>query len=121
MVRSLPPNPRVEYLGDLLSRESSFSFPSSRVVRNTFEQNTNLGYDLCIVHTSDGDGSGDGRGSTKSHINPVKWRRSRGKQTLLFSSVPSPFYRVCMEFRASVSVSVASVNQALVLILVTGP
>ena len=73
MVRSLPPNPRVAYLGDLLSRESSFSFLSSRVVRNTFEQNTNLGYDLYIVHTSDGDGS------TKSHINPVKWRRSRGK------------------------------------------
>ena len=36
-------------------------------------------------------------------------------QTLPFSSVPSPFYRVCMEFRASVSVSVSvtSVNQAL--------
>ena len=72
---------------------------------------------LSLVHTSDGDGSGDGDGSTKFHINSVKRRRNRRKETLPFSSVPSPFYRVYIEFRASVSVSasvsVASVNQAL--------
>ena len=69
---------------------------------------------LSLVHTSDGDGS------TKSHYtNPVKRRQNRRKQTLPFSPVPSPFYRVCMEFRASISVSasvpVASVNQALAI------
>ena len=66
---------------------------------------------LSLVHISDGDGSGDV--STKFHTNPVKRRRNRRKQTLPFSSVPSPFYRVCMELRSFVSVSVASVNQAL--------
>ena len=34
-------------------------------------------------------------------------------QTLPFSYVLSPSYRVCMEFCASASVSIASVNQAL--------
>ena len=72
-------------------------------------------YHLSLVHTSDGDWSGDGDGSTKSHTNPVKRRRNRRKQTLPFSSLPYPFYRVCMKCRASVSVSasvsVASVNQ----------
>ena len=49
---------------------------------------------LVLVHTSDGDGSGVGDGSTKFHTNPVKRRRNRRKQILPFSSVPSPFYRV---------------------------
>ena len=66
---------------------------------------------LSLVHISNGDGSGDGDVSTKFHTNPVKRRRNRRKQTLPFSSVSSPFYRVCMELRSSVSV--ASVNQAL--------
>ena len=65
---------------------------------------------LSLVHTSDGDGS------TKFHTNSVKRRRNRRERKGFFSSVPSPFYRVCMEFCASVSVSpsvsVASVNQA---------
>ena len=70
---------------------------------------------LYVVHTSDGGGSGDGDGdgSTKFHTNPVKRRRNRRKQTLPFSSVPSPFYRVYMEFRASGSV--ASVNDVFKL------
>ena len=66
---------------------------------------------LSLVHSSDGDGSGDG--STKLHTNPAKRRRNKRKQNLPFSSVPSPFYRVYYAIRASVSV--ASVNQALVL------
>ena len=69
--------------------------------------------DLTLVHTCDGDGTGDG--STKFHTNPVKWRRNRRERKDLFSSVPFPFYRVCMEFRASVSmfisVSVASAGE----------
>ena len=75
---------------------------------------------ISLVHTSDGERSGDGDGSTKFHTNPVKWRRNRRIETLPFSSVPSPFYTVCMKFRASVfrfvstSVSIASVNQATV-------
>ena len=60
---------------------------------------------LSLVHTNGGDGS------TKFHTNPIKRRRNRRKKTLPFSSVPSPFYRVCIELCASVSV--ASVNQAL--------
>ena len=54
---------------------------------------------------------------TKFHTNSVKPRRNRRERKGLFSCVPSPFYRVCMGFCASVtvsaSVSVASVNQAL--------
>ena len=68
--------------------------------------------DLSLVHTSDGDRSGDGDGSTKLHTEPVKQRRNRRERKGLFSSVPSLFYRVCVEFRASVNI--ASVNQALV-------
>ena len=56
----------------------------------------------------------------KFYTNPVKWRRNIRERKGLFSSVPSPFYRACMEFRASVSasVSVASVNQALNAVVV---
>ena len=66
-------------------------------------------YKLCLVHTSDGDGS------TKFHTNPVKRRRNRRERKGFFSPVPSPFYKVYMELGASVSASVcvASVNQAL--------
>ena len=58
-------------------------------------------------------GSGDRGQSMKFHTNPVN-QRHRRKQTLPFSSVPSPFYRVCMEFHASVftSISIASMIQA---------
>lgn len=60
---------------------------------------------LSLVHTHDRGGSRDG--STKSHTNPLKWRPNRRKQTLQFSSVPSPFHRVCMGLRASISVSIS--------------
>ena len=63
---------------------------------------------------SDRDGSGDEDRSTKAHTKPVKQRQNKSKQTLPFSYVLSPFYRVCREFYASVSVSAsiyaASVN-----------
>ena len=46
------------------------------------------------------------------HTNPVEWRQNILEQKGLFSSVSSPFYRVCMEFHSSVSVSglVSAVN-----------
>ena len=54
----------------------------------------------------------------KIHTNLVKWRQNIREQKGLFSSVLSPFYRVCMGFCASVSapasISAASVNQAVV-------
>ena len=47
-----------------------------------------------LVHTNDGDGSGDRDGSIKFHTNSVKRRLNRRERKGLFSSVPSPFYRV---------------------------
>ena len=74
-----------------------------KLLRSGCSVTTNLGnlQQYSLAHTSDGDGRGDGDGSTKSRTNPAKRRRNRRKQTLPFSSVPSPFYWVCMEFRAS--------------------
>ena len=83
---------------------------SLRLIHSLIHSLSNPFIHQSLVHTSDVDES------TKFHTNPVKRRRNRRKQTFPFPSVPSLFYRFCMEFRASVSVSapvsVASVNQA---------
>ena len=66
---------------------------------------------LSLVHTSDG--SGDGDRSTKFHTNPVKRRQNIREWKGLFSSVLSPFYRVCMEFCVSISVSTNSISASV--------
>ena len=89
---------------------------SKHISKNDCYYYAALATPLSLVHTSDGDRS------TKFHTNPVKRRRNRREWKGLLSSVTSLFCRVCMEFRASVSVSafvfVASVNQALLHVFI---
>ena len=59
---------------------------------------------VTVHYTSEGDRIiGDGDRSRKLHANTVQQKNT--VQILTFSSVMCPCYRVCMKFRASVSIS----------------